>query len=582
MSQTQESRPLAQGERLTEGDATNVTDQDTPVNGAVTDSVNSRISPADRAELIERHAVSAELIDTLIAENRLISWGRGQALKWVSPDGLSAPVKRVREADRRDGEIKVIWPGGQTLHVNAVRYTEAENVILAEGFCQQLAAASWAPEGFDVVGMNGCDGVTRKVSQTWAKGKHIWLSLDADRSTNDRVRAAVDRVTAVLTAEGARSVRLIDNGGTETDGLDDVLNDVRPERRTAALRRMTERAQVIADTEAVNVGLVDGLSFLSPDAPDEPPLWGHADMAALWSSGESLFIVGPPGAGKSTLAHLVVFGRLGLLPDVFGFPVEDDGRKVLYLAMDRPKQIQRAMRRLVRPEHGEVLSERLLFHRGPLPVSMTSSDEHRDYLRDLALAHGVGTIVVDSLKDVLPDASDEKAAGRYNSARQSALAAGVEWIELHHNRKAGVGNKAPNTLEDVYGSRWLTAGAGSVIALWQDEPGSPLISLTHLRASGEKWRDTTLVLDAEAGTLSTRHDESLEDFMARHPKGFTVAQAASALHNGKAKPGQVEAVRGKIKRLEGRGVLELCSGEGGDDPFDARGTLRRYRLKAGA
>ncbi|MER7799103.1 bifunctional DNA primase/polymerase [Streptomyces parvulus] len=337
-----------------------------------------------------------------------------------------------------------------------------------------------------------------------------------------------------------------------------------------------------ASAEAPVSSLVGGWDFLAPDEPDEPPLWGHADVAALWSSGESLFLVGPPGAGKSTLAHLVVFGRLGLLPEVFGFPVADDGRKVLYLAMDRPKQIQRAMRRLVRPEHRTTLTERLVFHRGPLPVSLTSSDEHRDYLRDLALREGAGVIVVDSIKDVLPDASDEKAAGRYNSARQSALAAGVEWVELHHNRKANGTNKAPNTLEDVYGSRWLTAGAGSVLSLWQDEPGSPVISLSHLRASGEKWRDTTLILDTEAGTLTTESQETLEDFARRNPKGFTVGQATAALYP-KSSKGKTEGVRLKIKRLEARGVLELCpDADDENSPFDPKGTLRRYRLREGA
>jgi putative hemolysin len=49
-------------------------------------------------------------------------------------------------------------------------------------------------------------------------------------------------------------------------------------------------------------------------------------------------------------------------------------------------------------------------------------------------------VVIDSLKDVLPDPSDEKRAGLYNRARQFCLAAGVEWIELHHNRKSNAGH----------------------------------------------------------------------------------------------------------------------------------------------
>ncbi|MFJ3772478.1 AAA family ATPase [Streptomyces sp. NPDC090075] len=308
----------------------------------------------------------------------------------------------------------------------------------------------------------------------------------------------------------------------------------------------------------------NGWDFLSPDDADEPPLWGNADVAALWQSGESLFIFGPPGAGKSTLAHLVVFGCLGLLDDVLGFPVTDDGHKVLYLAMDRPKQIKRAMRRLVRPEHEQTLTERLIIHRGPLPVNITNG-KHRDHLRDWALSEGIGTIVVDSIKDVLPNASDEEAAGHYNQARQSCLAAGVEWIELHHNRKANGMNREPNTLEDVYGSRWLTAGAGSVISLWQDEPGSPVVSLRHIRTAGEKWRDTTLILDSAEGTLNVESEITLEDFAASHRQGFTVAEAASALHGPKVTKGQRENVRSKIKRMEKRGALEIMPGT--DDPF---------------
>lgn len=314
---------------------------------------------------------------------------------------------------------------------------------------------------------------------------------------------------------------------------------------------------------------VDGWSFLAPGEPDSPPLWGDPHRAALWTPGESLFIFGPPGAGKSTLVQLVVWARLGLLADVLGFPVADDGRKVLYLAMDRPDQIKRSMRRLVRPEHETVLRDRLIVHRGPLDFSMTDPKE-RDRLRDWALDLGAGTVVVDSIKDVMPEVKPE-TAGEYNRARQSVLAAGIDLAELHHNRKAQNGNKEPRTLEDVYGGRWLTAGAGSVISLWQDEPGSPVISLRHIRTSGEYLRDTTLILDPATGELETEQAATLEDFIAAHLDGFTVAEAAAALHPGKVTKGQREAVRGRLKRMVARGALEITG-----DPFVDASAIR-YR-----
>jgi hypothetical protein len=322
-----------------------------------------------------------------------------------------------------------------------------------------------------------------------------------------------------------------------------------------ARAKAAESAAPAESTAVPKEQISDGWDFLADDDGDDVPLWGNADTAALWQSGESLFVFGPPGAGKSTLAHLIVFARLGLLADVLGFPVTDDGRKVLYLAMDRPRQIKRAMRRLVRPEHERTLTERLIVHRGPLPVNVADG-KHRDYVRDWARREGVGTVVVDSIKDVLPDASKEEPAGHYNQARQSCLAAGIEWIELHHNRKANGTNPQPNTLEDVYGSRWLTAGAGSVISLWQDEPGSPVISLRHIRTAGEKWRDTTLILDTADGTLSTEFGLSLAEFTGMHPEGFTVAEAAKALHGPHPTKGQRETIRNQLNHRARKGALE--------------------------
>ena len=55
---------------------------------------------------------------------------------------------------------------------------------------------------------------------------------------------------------------------------------------------------------------------------------------------------------------------------------------------------------------------------------------------------------------------------------------------MHHGRKANADNKKPNTLDDVYGSAWLTAGMGSVICLW-GKPGDSLVELTHLKQPAE-------------------------------------------------------------------------------------------------
>jgi len=110
--------------------------------------------------------------------------------------------------------------------------------------------------------------------------------------------------------------------------------------------------------------LVDGATFLLDLPEGVPAVWGAGDDV-LWPEGEALTIAGPPGVGKTTLVSHVLVAMLGIAdPHVLGLPVAP-ARKVLYLAMDRPQQIARALARHVRPEHRTILAERLVVWKGP-------------------------------------------------------------------------------------------------------------------------------------------------------------------------------------------------------------------------
>jgi replicative DNA helicase len=209
--------------------------------------------------------------------------------------------------------------------------------------------------------------------------------------------------------------------------------------------------------------------------------------------------VGPPSVGKSTLAQGLVVARIGLRATVLDYLVDDDGGRVLYVAADRPRQVLRAMRRLVTPDDRETLDERLVIHLGPLPVDITA-ERYRAWLADRAEEMECTTVVVDSVKDLLSGMSDEQGAGGYNSARQEALARGIEMVEIHHNRKANEGHRKPRELDDVYGSRLLTAGAGSVLSLWA-QPGEHDVELTQLKPLTDRHPSLCLVLDGQTGTL---------------------------------------------------------------------------------
>lgn len=241
---------------------------------------------------------------------------------------------------------------------------------------------------------------------------------------------------------------------------------------------------------------VDGATFILDAEPDPEPVWGHG-QSVLWAKGEALLIVGPQGVGKSTVAQQVALRRIGARDaDLYGFDVAPDDRRTVYLAMDRPAQIRRSFRRMVAEEDRSALKERLALWEGPLPVSVLAGPSAlADWLVD-TFGSDVGTVIVDSYKDLAPGLAEDAVGAALNSAMQEVLARGIEWLGLHHQRKATGGNSRPERLEDVYGSVWLTAGTGSVLGLF-GQPGSPTVEGTHLKQPA-----------ATVGPLHIRHDHS--------------------------------------------------------------------------
>jgi hypothetical protein len=83
---------------------------------------------------------------------------------------------------------------------------------------------------------------------------------------------------------------------------------------------------------------------------------------------------------------------------------------------------------------------------------------------------------------------DEVGAG-YNRARQALVADGRQVCDLRHIVKRGPNGQAPSTVADIYGSTWLTSGAGSVVLT--GEPGDPIINFRHVEQPANEvgpWR----------------------------------------------------------------------------------------------
>ncbi|MFF4443382.1 DnaB-like helicase N-terminal domain-containing protein [Streptomyces sp. NPDC001502] len=368
-----------------------------------------------------------------------------------------------------------------------------------------------------------------------------------------------------LRASGMRTVQRTMEPGADPDAIrSEVAAEVRAEGERALASGQGRLSRFITD----------GWSFVTESGADTDPLWGTREQTA-WASGESLMLVGAPGVGKTTLAHQVVFARLGLADSVLGMPVAP-GKRVLYLALDRYKQIARALARRIQPEHEARLRDGLAVWQGPLPATL---DKEPDLLLDLAKAHGADTIVIDSLKDAVSTLVDDALGVAYNNARQRAMRDGVEVIELHHQRKAGEGTPRAQkpTLDRVYGSTHIVSGAGSVLYVG-GEAGDLAVTLHHLKTPTGEIGPLQVIHDHERGTSMV--DPALDpvEILRGRPDGLTVRELAR-IESGENNPDRAatEKARRTLDRMVKTGLAVKAEGAAGGS---GGGQQARYRASA--
>lgn len=312
------------------------------------------------------------------------------------------------------------------------------------------------------------------------------------------------------------------------------------------------------------VGEVDGGSFALDEPAAITPVWGSRG-GVLWAEGEPTMLYGPDGVGKTTVAHQLLCRRIGIgEPELFGMPVAVSRGKTLYLALDRPKQAARSLRRMVTEADRGLLSDCLIVWRGPVPFDLTRDPEA---LVRFSLEWEARTVVVDSLKDLASKLSDEDTGTALHRAWQSCVEHEVEVLVLHHPRKAQADNKKPTTLADVYGSRWITAGMGSVILLWGDA-GDPIVTLEHLKQPGDAVGPLRLLHDNYAGTTTVVNAADVVEIVRGGSGQMTARQVAVVMfERPKPTANQIEKARRRLNAAVkagqlGEEIIAVIGGEG--------------------
>ncbi len=305
--------------------------------------------------------------------------------------------------------------------------------------------------------------------------------------------------------------------------------------------------------ETIGFTFARGGNFILDTPADPTPIWGEG-QSVLMAEGEALIVAGRQGLGKTTLAQQFALGRCGFdeYVGLLGFPVQTGHGRVLYLAMDRPRQAARSMRRMVGEAWREELNERLVIWPGPPPGDLA---KHPSLLRTLCRKAGADTVIVDSLKDAAIGLTDDEVGAGYNRARQTAVADDIQVLELHHNRKAVNGAKdARLGIDDLYGSTWLPSGAGSVLLL-TGSPGDPIVGLHHVKQPAEPVGPLQVIHDHVTGRSSVWHSADLVT-LAGKPGGITAVEAAAALFDTeKPTANEKERARRKLTSLEKAGEL---------------------------
>lgn len=338
--------------------------------------------------------------------------------------------------------------------------------------------------------------------------------------------------------------------------------------RHAAEQRWAEEQAALAKAAADDAARAhDGATFLLDLPPTPPALWGKGEDI-LWARGEALMIAGPQGVGKTTIAGQLLRAVAGFHHEVLGFPVEPCEQRVLYLAMDRPEQARRNLGRMFagNADEREFLAEILRFWSGPPPSDFAADPAA---LLRLAQQHGADVVFIDSLKDAAVGLSKDEVGAGYNRARQLALAEGVQLVELHHVVKNGADGGKPNNINGIYGSTWLTSGAGSVVLLW-GEPGDPVIDLVHLKQPMNEVGPLKVLHNRTTGLAEVFHDEDTDVVaLARRcaTTGISAREAAACLFSAeKPTNAQVEKARRKLRDLVKQNLLTeraASDGKGG-------------------
>lgn len=409
---------------------------------------------AEHRKLLHEHAVTDAVIDSGVVQ----STPEGVGFVWNDGTGLAPVVMfdRDKRPAGRDGKpMKVRFPsaadGGSELGPNVLRLDPAsDRTVVVEGLKQQLAFLSWAPPGWDVIGMNGVRGVHKgNVARcTWAVGQTVVVMPDADYRSNPAVNAGAENTASLLRAAGAASVAIAASPGVGSDGIDDVLARTPAGERTALLQRVLDEALNTRPkrTQAILDAALDSNDL---DALPEPvPL-----IPGALNVGEYVLLSGKFGTYKSFVALAWAFALA--TGTTWGVQTVSEPRPVIYVAAEGTSGLRKRLRALIRSTGVRPAEGMLTVIARPVRLAVP---EEVDGLRELAQRLRPGLIVADTWHRMTPGIEENSAtdtAVPMDAALSLRDDYGATVLVVHHTGHAGQRSRGSSALEDDADAAWV-------------------------------------------------------------------------------------------------------------------------------
>lgn len=215
-----------------------------------------------------------------------------------------------------------------------------------------------------------------------------------------------------------------------------------------------------------------------------------------------MVVSGKPGVGKTQFTMQALI-HIALGKPMVGWQI-DAPRRVAFISMEMGsaeiKIFQDEMSTILSAEEQTLLQKNFLI----IPIGQAllfDQSADRKAIETFLETYKPEVAAFDSLSKTTMNSLDESSTKAVmDFADHIRMDHDCSVIFIHHDRKAQIGNRKPKSLEDVYGSFYITATATTVIGMWSN-PNTFEIEINYLKVRLAQAPATQFVMRTERGLM---------------------------------------------------------------------------------